>query len=361
MKRLFAAILSVCFLLGMLPAAFATEYGQPDITADTTLKQLRENPSIAASGLLTYCRFGDSYREMTRKAFENETISQYIVGDGEDCAEGLNLAIENYNRGIQVTWQVYTPEEIEQTPARAAVQLFWFPSEQSGSRYAIVLGGNALGTSGELSEGYPTAAQLHQLGYTVFVLRYSIENNRTGNAPLSDLARAVQFITEHAGQFGVQTDDYALVGFSSGAQIAGVFANREYGYGHYGVQKPGVLLMAYPIVDLSAAKLACHITCDPADCSWKYYWTNLKDAVDDDYPPVYFWRGDNDMSVSPAWMPGQHDDFVRALEAHGIPYQKTYYKNAPHGIGTGRGTDAEGWIVKAAAFWEEQCKGETAQ
>ena len=157
----------------------------------------------------------------------------------------------------------------------------------------------------------------------------------------------------------LQTENYALVGFSSGAQIAGVFANRECGYGRYGVQKPGVLLFAYPIVDLSAAKIACHISCDPASCSWKYYWTNLKDAVDDDYPPVYFWRGDNDMSVSPAWMPGQHDDFARALAAHGIPYQKTYYKNAPHGIGTGRGTDAEGWLVKAAAFWEEQCKGET--
>ena len=359
LKRLFAAAVSIGLCLLMLPAAFATEYGQPDITADTTLKQVRENPSIAGSGILTYSKLGDSYNSMTRRMFENETISQYVVGNGEDSAAGLNLAIENYNRGIQVTWQVYTPEEIGRTPARAAVQLFWFPAEQTGSRYAIVLGGNALGTSGELSEGYSAAAELHQLGYTVFVLRYSIEENRADNAPLEDLTRAVRLVTEHADEFGVQTEDYALVGFSSGAQIAGVFANRNYGYEHYGVQKPGVLLMAYPIVDLSAAKLACHISCDPADYGWKYYWMNLKDAVEDGYPPVYFWRGDNDRSVSPAWMPGQHDDFAKALEAHGVPYQKIYYKNAPHGIGTGRGTDAEGWIEKAAAFWEEQCRGET--
>lgn len=357
MKKWITAIISIGLCLLMLPAAFAAEYGQPDITADTTLKQIRENPSVAASGILTYAKFGDSYNKASRWAFENETLSQYIACNGEDSAEGLNLAIENYNRGVQVTWQVYTPEEIAQTPARAAVQLFWFPAEQTGSRYAIVLGGNALGTSGELSEGYAAAAQLHRLGYTVFVLRYSIEENRADNAPLEDLARAVRLITERADGFGVQTKDYALVGFSSGAQIAGVFANKARGYGRYGVQKPGVLLMAYPIVDLSAAKLACHISCDPADYSWKYYWMNLRDAVDDDYPPVYFWRGDNDLSVSPAWMPGQHDDFAKALAAHGIPYQKTYYKNAPHGIGTGRGTDAEGWIEKAAAFWEEQCGG----
>lgn len=219
MKKWIAAIIGIGLCLTLLPAAFAAEYGQPDITADTTLKQLRENPSVAASGILTYGRFGDSYREMTRRMFENETISQYIAGNGEDSAKGLDLAIENYNRDVQVTWQVYTPEEIEQTPARAAVQLFWFPAEQSGSRYAIVLGGNALGTSGELSEGCSAAAQLHQLGYTVFVLRYSIEENRADNAPLNDLARAVQLITEHAGQFDVQTENYALVGFSSGAQI----------------------------------------------------------------------------------------------------------------------------------------------
>lgn len=30
------------------------------------------------------------------------------------------------------------------------------------------------------------------------------------------------------------------------------------------------------------------------------------------------------------------------------------YKNAGHSIGTGCGTDAEGWLTEAAAFWEEQ-------
>lgn len=32
------------------------------------------------------------------------------------------------------------------------------------------------------------------------------------------------------------------------------------------------------------------------------------------------------------------------------------YQNAPHAIGTGTGTDAEGWLEEASAFWDSQVK-----
>ena len=41
------------------------------------------------------------------------------------------------------------------------------------------------------------------MGYPVFVLRYRIGMKASNNAPLQDVVRAVQYITEHAGQFGV--------------------------------------------------------------------------------------------------------------------------------------------------------------
>ncbi len=36
----------------------------------------------------------------------------------------MNLVIENYNKGVQVTWQVYTPEEIAENSSLGMVQLF---------------------------------------------------------------------------------------------------------------------------------------------------------------------------------------------------------------------------------------------
>ena len=37
-----------------------------------------------------------------------------------------------------------------------------------------------------------------------------------------------------------------------------------------------------------------------------------------------------------------------------------HYNNAPHKIGPGRGTDAEGWITEAVTFWENQTAAKAA-
>ena len=177
------------------------------------------------------------------------------------------------------------------------------------------------------------------------------------NAPIQDLANAVKFITAHAGQFGVQPENYALVGYSSGGQIAGIFANKERGYGSYQVERPGALLLGYPVVDLTVMKPLYHILYDIGTCGWRYYWANLCNMVDADYPPVYFWWGKNDVVLSSAEMPGQHRDFDRTLEQNNIPHQMVVYQNAPHSIGTGNGTDAEGWMTDAVAFWEAHTTG----
>ena len=51
-------------------------------------------------------------------------------------------------------------------------------------------------------------------------------------------------------------------------------------------------------------------------------------------------------------MPGQYNDFEKALQACNVPYKRVTYQHAPHAIGTGNGTDAEGWLYDAVDFWE---------
>ena len=46
----------------------------------------------------------------------------------------------------------------------------------------------------------------------------------------------------------------------------------------------------------------------------------------------------------------------KTLKESGATYQCVVYEDAPHAIGPGRHTDADGWIKLAAEFWEEQCK-----
>ena len=325
-------------------------------TRQTTLQQLRDDPAIKSSGYYTYCRelsgLGNEY-------WKNKTLEQYMRPElVDDSVAAMNLVAENTRNGVQVTWQVYSPEEIAANSSLGCVQLYYFPGKEPGGKYALVVPGNGSTMTSEMEEGGSAAYQLHEQGYTVFVLRYRTWIDMGDNAPIQDLANAVKFITAHAGQFGVQPENYALVGFSSGGQIVGTFANKEHGYGNYGAQKPGALLLGYPIVDLTVMKPLYQVLCDTTDyTSWKYYWTNLNDAVDSDYPPVYFWRGDNDTSLGSASMPGQHDDFAKTLQKYGVPYEYVKYKNAPHSIGTGNGTDAEGWMTDAVAFWEAHTAG----
>lgn len=332
--------------------AFAEELGQANITPDMTMQEIRSNPVMQQSGLFLYGSFGEG-TQWTRSRLENQTLQEYAWGQTvPETTAALNLAVQNVKDGVQVTWQVYSPEETEVDPSLGCVQLFYFPGSDPDGKYAIVMGGNALTINGTFGEGLPTAWELHEKGYTVFVLRYRAWTDLGDNAPLQDLGNAVNFITAHAEQLRVQPEDYAIVAYSSGAQVAGIFANQKRGYGAFGAQKPGALILGYPIVDFSIIKPVYHIVYDPTACGWRYYWTDLNQAVDDDYPPVYFWRGDNDTILGPDT--SFYEAFEQALQKHGVAYQRTAFADAPHAVSIGRGTAADGWLDEAAAFWEEQ-------
>ena len=56
---------------------------------------------------------------------------------------------------------------------------------------------------------------------------------------------------ENADQFGVQRENYALMGFSSGGHIVGLIGsdNEKFGYKAFGLPQPAALLLGYPIND----------------------------------------------------------------------------------------------------------------
>ena len=76
--------------LGMLAcvslSAFAAEYGEPNITTKTTMKELRENPSIKGSGYYTYC---NEWIEGSTQ-YDDTPIEGYVsYAAAEDAAEGM--------------------------------------------------------------------------------------------------------------------------------------------------------------------------------------------------------------------------------------------------------------------------------
>ena len=284
-------------------------------------------------------------------------------GDGgnaaaEDAAEGMNLVIENYNRGVQITWQVYTPEEIAENPSLGMVQMYYFPAKTANAKYAIVVPGNGGNTTAELNEGASIANQLHELGYAAFVLRYRSFLNASDNAPLYDIANAIKYLTENADQFGVQRENYALMGFSSGGHIVGLIGsdNEKFGYKAFGLPQPAALLLGYPINDFFEVKPLYQLAIDPLVLGWRYYWTDISDVVNENFTPTYFFYGKNDLYMQRMCYSQQGPLLERKLRESGAVYECHVYEDAPHAIGPGRHTDADGWILQATEFWEKQCK-----
>lgn len=273
----------------------------------------------------------------------------------------MNLVIENYNAGVKVTHLFYTMDEIAQDSTKAKTALFYFPAKEAGAKYALVIPGSGWNESAELEEGACTAWQLHEMGYAVFVLRYRIWTDAGDNAPLEDIGRAVQYITEHAAEFAIQPENYAIVGYSMGGHLTGLFGSDAVGYKNYQVPEPAALLLGYPVNNMTLVKGAYRFLQDPGIREPRYYTMNVSDYVTDDFPATYHWHGKDDITLFALNAAQQEPVLEAALAAHNVPHKYIVYDHAPHVSGIGTGTDADGWLYDAAAFWEEQAAQKTAQ
>ena len=142
---------------------------------------------------------------------------------------------------------------------------FLIPYLVEGSDRCVICcpGGAYLFKSME-GEGSDIAEFLNAQGISVFVLWYRTYPNFS---PLMflDLQRAVRYIRYHAGEYGIDPEKIAAVGFSAGGNLVGVHAVR---YGNKEVEYPGYVPdeidrqdgrlnaagLIYPAVDLSNDK-----------------------------------------------------------------------------------------------------------
>ena len=222
---------AAALLLAGLPVEASAASGHLTVTPDTLVSDLRADPTFAASGVWTWQSAVDS--PDTPEA--GTTLSDYVGANmAQDSADALNYLADTYEAGTQVTYKVYSPEEIAADATRDGVELYYWPSEVPGSKFVVVMSGNVLNKTSNMSEG-----------------------------PVADLGNAVRFITTHADHFNVQPENYALLGYSSGGHLAGVFSGDELGYKHYGVPKPGALLLGYPINNFFEYKPVYHAAIDP--------------------------------------------------------------------------------------------------
>ena len=267
---------------------------------------------------------------------------------------------------------VYSAEEIAESPDRAEAKLFWFPAgyetDASGAKkllnadqpFVLAISGGAYTSLCNLSEAFPAAASLNELGYNVFALDYRVNLSDIANAPdplfpkpLDDMAAALKYIFAHMEDFGLQNREYIVTGFSAGASLTVQWGVLSHGYAHYGLPKPKAMFPIYPVVDNRISYPEVYDMFNRSMFGPDYTEALLDDyavqkVMTEEYPPCYIVHSENDATV-PVRNSYVLDERMNEL---GIPHVLEVPKTAGHGFGDGSGTDAEGWPERAIRFAE---------
>ena len=239
-------------------------------------------------------------------------------------------------------------------------------------------------------EAEPIAARFLGLGYHVFVLRYPTyvlaPPAKEGGEPVVDAdahqpaqtiaaMRAMAHIHAHAQEWDVDESRIYAMGFSAGANVAGLLAERaddaallaEAGVAEREA-RPAGLLLCYPMVSADqlcasddaapSPELAAYAALvrrgvfgkdDPtAD---DYASVDLRRHVRPSLPRTFVWQTFEDSVV----VPTETTELVCALQRAGVPVEYHLFERGPHGMGLAEptGVGREGDVNTAAAAWVE--------
>ena len=314
MKRCIALFLMIALLLALPVMAAAEGTHTEDFTVDTKILDVIDHPAFTGFGRLL---FPTAFEIPARLPIEElyYLLPAYHTINPENAAEVLNYLKNQAEDGNQIFYDIYTDEEKAADPAKADTGLFFFRG-QPGGKFAVLSSGMAFRYVGSIHDSFPQAYELSKRGFNAFALVF-----RPGKlSGCQDMARAIDFIFDHADEFGVDTTDYSIWGGSTGAHFAVWYC--EQGAAAFGGQdhgKPAIVVTQYSnAYEVSPNDVPTYANLGKRDTLCQY---NPKSRIED-------------------------------LKAIGIDAELDLFENAWHGFGLGIGTPAEGWIDHAVDFWQ---------
>lgn len=219
--------------------------------------------------------------------------------------------------------------------------------------FAVICPGGGYSMVCSFVEGVPLAQKLNELGISAYIVYYRVRRKAKFPNPQDDLAKAIRMVLENAERYCVEKENYSVWGASAGGHLAASFGTRNMGYAHYGLPKPGAVVLIYPVISMDPALTHQEtrqnlLGKNPA--AEQIRSSSVELNVTDQYPATYIWCGTADTTVTPE----NTHRMVAALNKEGVPCCCEIFPDVEHGVGLGIGTAAEGWLEKAVAFWRGQ-------
>ncbi len=160
-------------------------------------------------------------------------------------------------------------------------------------------------------EAEPIAMAFLAMGFSAFVLRYSLNTPDVFTKALSDAEEALALIHERAEEYSILPDKIAVCGFSAGGHLAAGLATL-------GRVRPNALILGYPCISVDVCESKVLAAPVPS----------LDDKVTADNPPTFLFSTCADMSVPIH----SSTSFISALEKNGVPFEAHIFSEGAHGL-----------------------------
>lgn len=327
------------------------------ITMTTTLGEIE--------GILGRDQFGGylmECRASTQERMQNTCLDDLasFAGpiQGARALRGVQLLERLVGEGREVARPLYSADEVASDPTKAVSRLFFMPGE-AGAPFVVVVPGGSYQSVCSYQEGFPTAADLVEAGYNVFLLTYRTRMEEQSAKPISlaieDLAHAVRHILDNTAAYQV-APRYAVWGWSAGGHLTAEWGTDNWGAANWDLQPADMLMLGYPAIDFHT------LIASAEDAEKDKFFASVLGAKEPDmanvdefaierhlgeaYPATFIWQCKDDEVVP--YVNFRLMD--AALDEAGVRHQSVSYSAGGHGLLHPHGAEADGWTTTAIAF-----------
>ena len=183
-------------------------------------------------------------------------------------------------------------------------------------------------------EAEPIALRYAAAGFHAFILRYSVQWEACGFAPLKEVSWAIGHIREHAEEWNIDPEKIVTCGFSAGGHLA-------LSAGLKAENKPNAMILGYPAASapnlpgmnfmLKLLKGSEEVTDEDA----KEF--DLVPQITKEAPPVFLAATAQDLLTNYGAMP-----IARKYMELGLGYELHVFQFGPHGYALADATTADG-------------------
>lgn len=237
---------------------------------------------------------------------------------------------------------IYLWKSIKNMKREDSVMYVHRPSPEKNTGTAVIIcPGGSYHHLGIFSEGYTTAKWFSSLGVTAFNLQYRVSQAGYHHpAMLQDIQRAIQYVREHAAEYGINPAKIGAIGYSAGGHLvtmAGAFASTDNELEKIGIHtnvslRPDFVIPVYPVVSMRddiANKWSRKSLLGKNMSEERKSMFSMEKQIPDNMPPTYVVACRDDPTVQ--FVNSQL--LYQALLDKKIPCRFAQYDKGGHGFG----------------------------